>query len=591
MTAETGTETMTIERAVLLFNNFHIDLTSTKDAIKTGYRYIRVAVDESDFKAIKMNEVKSIFETYKGKHTKIKLEENDEKECQTLLDNNISNYIISTEWLDCSKLTTSVVVPAKAWREINAPNGDSFYVCFVYLLFSEVIIRDSARRSAIQFDIMENFRANMKEEKIDLKETQFVLKKIEGGKMKHNVELFDEYFNTFKTFVQEMTLYIRYCLYRCTKDSLKKSLEFLLEEETEPFPREEIFELLSKLFEVNLTVKFSATEQGIQKGSGDKQFCILHFGGRYHLYSTDETKHSDGTLHNNLMISTANIYPRDQKKCNCPVADEKEKIIYQSIYNSLVCRKCLETHVFTIMTRRIELYCKSNKYNKEMYLSPIYVNEHTAFRDVALSNVFQFQPEYQSYLSQVFETILKRFCCKCKTFIKNEEDITTTTCGCTYDKTCAKSMIIININNLFLQNCRDLDSLCVEFKCHNCKQHSSFTCAQDDFLTDEQKENTRKLFISYCISCKVTISSKVVTPFNENNQPDQLRQRNTNYKCQLQEDKTVHNKLFSSYYHFLCSECSKYLGEGSISKCVFCHQSHRFTKEPLRNERSFFKNQ
>ena len=584
----TGTETMTIERAVHRYNFLPLKFP-TKDRIIEDYNFIKFPIDKTKFKALNMNLIESVLQKYDNKRTTIQLEEEKEKECETLLNNNVSNYTISTEWLSISKLTKDEDVPANLWREIKATNGDSFYVCFVYLLFSEVIIRKRNKCLAIQFDILENFKANLKAfyQDIDLKETQFVLKQLLNCNplnVENNIKTFDRYFNIFGTFVKEMTLYLRYCLYRCMKDLLRESFDFLLEEGTEPFPREEIFEILSRLFNVNLIVKFTekGNEQIIQKGSiNNIEFCILHFGGRYHLYShgLDLNTNHNSTLHNNLTFQTENILTHnnhDKKTCECD--NVTEKILYQSEFSSsLVCKKCLETHISTIMSKRVHLYCKNNRYNKEMYLSPIYVNEQTAFRDVVLSNVFKLQNDYQSYLSQVFETIFKRFCCECNTYIEREENSQTATCGCVYDNKCASKMIDMNFDNFFLRKSNNLSPACVNFKCKHCEHDSSLTlnCNISTILTDNKKAEARKLFISYCINCKVTISSKVSTPFNNLTQT----QGQTNYKCQLKpRDTSLHNQLFPSYYHFLCSECAK---ENVIVRCAFCNKMHEIIKEQL----------
>ena len=592
-----NTDTETIESAVHRYNFLPIKF-STKDAIKEQYHFIRFPIDETKFNALNTDLIVNVFQKYKHKGTTFQLENAKEKEYETLLNNNISNHIISTEWLDISTLTKADHVPARSWREITARNGDSFYVCFVYLLFTEVIICNKENCLALQYDIFENFKVKMREfyKDIDLNETLFVLKKIlsceDVDKDNDNImnkKTFDKYFNTFSTFVREMTLYIRYCLYICMKDLIQESLDFILEEGTEPFPLEQIFEILSKLFNVNLTVKFG-NKKIIQKGSSSSniQFYILHFGGRYHLYSTDLdlSIRNNVVLYNNLTLQTKNILARNQKEKICECSNTNRNFVYQSEFSfSLICRKCLETRVANIMKKRIQLYYKNNHYNKEMYLSPIYVNEQTSFRDVVLSNVFELQGNYQSYLSQVFYTTLKQFCCECQNLIENEHDINTASCGCVYDSTCASKIRSMSFDNFFLKEFHDSNLRHMKFNCKHCKRDSSLTLSNNInyTLTDNEKAQARKLFISYCINCKVTISSKVFTPFDMNNHPTQT-QVTPNYKCQLRSnDRSLHNQLFPSYYHFLCSGCSN---EITILNCAFCNKKHHITKEQLINERN-----
>ena len=589
-----STDTVTIESPVHRYNFLPIKF-STKDVIKEQYYFIRFPIDETKFNALNMNLIVNVFQKYKYKGTTFQLENAKEREYEALLNNNISNHIISTEWLDISTLIKDYNVPAPSWREIIATNGDSFYVCFVYLLFTEVIICSKENCLALQYDIFENFRVKMKEfyKDIDLNETFFVLKKIlscedvdENNHNFMNRKTFDKYFNTFGTFVREMTLYMRYCLYICMKDLIKESLDFILEEGTEPFPREQIFEILAKLFNVNLTVKFG-NEKIIKKVSSNSniQFCILHFGGRYHLYSNDLNTANNSLLYNNLTLQTKNILARNQKEKTCECNNTNTNFVYQSEFGfSLICRKCLETKVANIMKKRIQLYYKNNRYNKEMYLSPIYVNEQTSFRDVVLSNVFDLQNNYQSYLSQVFHTTLKRFCCECQTLIENENDINTASCGCVYDSTCVSKIRSMNFDNFFFKEFDDSNLRCMRFNCKHCRKDSSLTFSNNInyILTDNEKAQARKLFISYCINCKVTISSKVITPFDMNNHSAQA-QVTPNYKCQLRSsDRSLHNQLFPSYYHFLCSGCGNEL---TILNCAFCNKRHHITKEELINER------
>lgn len=586
-----SSETATIESPVHRYNFLPINF-STKDAIKEQYYFIRFPIDETKFNALNMNLIVNVFQKYQHKGTTCQLQNAKEKEYEALLNNNISNHIISTEWLDISTLIKDDYVPANSWREITAANGDSFYVCFVYLLFTEIIICNKENCLALKYDMFENFKVKMKEfyKDIDLNETLFVLEKIlsfedVGKNNTTNRKTFDRYFNTFGTFVREMTLYIRYCLYMCMKDLIQESLNFILEEGTEPFPREQIFEILAKLFDVNLTVKFG-NKKIIDKVSSNSniQFNILHFGGRYHLYS-DDFNTRNNTVFNNLTLQTKNILARNQKEKTCKCNITNRNFVYQSEFSvSLICRKCLETKVENIMKKRIQLYYKNNRYNKEMYLSPIYVNEQTSFRDVVLSNVFNLQGNYQSYLSQVFYTTLKRFCCECQTLTENEHDINTASCGCVYDSTCASKIRSMSFDNFFLKEFDDPNLRRIKFNCKHCRKDSSLTLSNNInyTLTDDEKAQARKLFISYCINCKVTISSKVITPFDMNNHSAQA-QVTPNYKCQLRpNDQSLHNQLFPSYYHFLCSGCAN---EITILNCAFCSKRHHITRDQLINER------
>ena len=544
------------------------------------------------------------------------IEEEDYCYCKSLV--NKQKYIktiVSPQWISKEQLlgdTSSL----KSWKEVNSDKGDSFYTCFVYSLFMQFIIEKKPLDILI-YDILNNFQENIKKNYPDISFTHtiFVLKELYDN---HSQDIestllnFFNYYNIFHEFDRVMKLYLRYCIFTYLQKHFRKNYIYILNEGSEPFPKEFVFQILSKLFNITLhlndfslnssKIKPISLLSSIQSLTNKKSnisvynnfkdsihLYILFYRNHYHIYSNQNYR-CVNFIQNALTSDMTNITINHNEICNICKQKDNLNLLYQDECSRFVmCRVCLNNYVQKIMIQRTELYCERKRYNKELYLRPIYVNDKVAFRDFILSKVFtDGEPFQKSYLSYLLDTYTQICCCKCFKIILDTK-VKQSDCGCVFHYDCYKNNLFDVIEtyktdskDFYMRNTAEKDGK-NEFTCEHCKKHYYDDISQ--YFSDEKMKafinKIKKTFMSYCIGCGEEIGIK-----NENIK-NKSKTNNDGFKCIIigKNDLTQHNK-FENVFHYLCGKCNAInskinSGQKLIDRCFFCLNDHTIQYERL----------
>ena len=540
----------------------------------------------------------------------------------------IEKTIVTPHWLSKELLINNPQVLITAWKEVNADQGDSFYTCFAYSLFMQFIIKQQSLNSLI-YDILHNFQLKIVELYKDLSfsQTKFVLKHLFDNYNKNTDALlndFYEYYNIFPEFDKVIKLYLRFCIYRYYAKCFKKDYTYILDEGSEPYPKTFVFKILSQTFDITLHIydppispsankflskmvnflgKGNSNEKKVPSSNNspliynDKKdsvhLFILYFQNHYHIYTNDKIQQTSNRLNNFLTFDMTNITLNNDEMCNICKEKENLKLLYQDDCNRFViCHKCLNQHIQSIMKQRVEKYCERRKYNQELYLRPIYIEDKICLRDLIISKVFtNGKSEKESYLSYLFDTYVRNCCFKCNK-ITGETNLKKAECGCEFHDECYKDIMIENFGhlgtepqNLFLREKAEKDGK-LEFICAKCKKvyyENIFELIPQDKLKLFM-QRIKKTFMSYCMGCgeEIQTKNKHVLQFNIS----QLKL--DGYKCKIVDDEqTPHNK-FKDLYHYLCEFCVtntivKEQGKSLIPNCFFCKNKHFVSYQKLNH--------
>ena len=447
---------------------------------------------------------------------------------------NIESFIYKYSCKSNFKLIKNIQKTFDNWRPIKS-DGNSFYRVFMFSLIEVYIISKNIDQLTLLIseitcdECMQLYKNKKLNYEIPFIILAIILDKVKNNKIEEAHEFFLKcYLLPNYIFDKILIIYLRHVIYKFVQkitdldkennfDDTPKDKKKICTEIIELFniePNYLILCIIPFIYDINLSIlwvdnNLNQSKDGIinfideDNRNSIPLISIAFFFSSFHkIYPPDFTKQYNLFIKNEPKIEKLTFVVENK---SCEICKNKTKHIIFMKQKFIVCRHCLENHIFDTVQKRNKALDKNNYIGGEYYtrsihlLKKFYINE------------YEFIEIYNENIINYLQSNSKTYCNKCKK-IFNLDQINKLKCRCLYCDQCLEEILIKFTNGNIILNSYEK----VNMKKLNCSCGAKFD--YDDIINHyknienadkkDAKERLINYINSYCFICGVKVKKQ-----------------------------------------------------------------------------------